>query len=520
VFTYSSRGFRNSGCFWVDFHPPQTRSFALANKPHARGYPKALPGQETIGGQSPKKAQASRYFEQRLIDIGCKPQIRTSDSHSATRIHSHVEEQGVKQDGAQPSASKTIFRSFGLGIITGAANDDCSAVGTYSQAGAAFGYSLLWTAPFIFPMMVTVVYLSSKLGQVTGQGLFSVIRTNYSKPLLYFILFAVIVGNTIEAGADIGGIAAALQLLVPLPHHALAACVAAISLALQIWGSYRFISNTFRLLSSALLAYVISMFLAHPDARQITRSFIHPGAALNHNSLAILVAMIGTSLSAYLFTWQSNQEVEEKIAAGKLQLRQRRGTTGDRLQQTLLDVVIGMFFSAVVMYSIIIAAAATLHRSGQADIQNAADAARALAPLAGRSASLLFTVGIVGVGFLAIPVMTTGAAYDLCQSFGLRNGLAYRFRDAKAFYGTIAGVMIAATAMNFIGINPMKALLFAGIVQGISTPPLMLLIVLMTSSRRVMGDKDNLFLARLLGWGTTSLLFAASGALIWSWITR
>jgi Mn2+/Fe2+ NRAMP family transporter len=410
----------------------------------------------------------------------------------------------------------SILRSFGLGIITGAADDDCSAVGTYSQAGASFGYSLLWTAPYLLPMMVTVVYLSSKLGQVTGQGLFAAIRSNYSRTLLYCVLVGVVIGNAIEAGADIGGIAAALHLIVPLSQKLLVAIVALLSLSLQIWGSYRLISNFFRILALSLLAYVLSAVLAQPDLHQIAHAILHPAIRFDRASLAILVAMIGTSLSAYLFTWQSNEEVEEKIAAGQVRLRDRRGTSERHLRRTLLDVFFGMFFSALVMYSIITATAATLFTSGHHNIETAADAAKALAPLAGHAASLLFTLGIVGVGFLAIPVMTTGAAYDVCQSFNSANGLHLRLRDGKIFYGTIAGVMLAAAAMNFLGINPMKALVFAGIVQGFSTPPLMLIIVLMTNRRRIMGDKTNTLLANIFGWGTTAVISAASLALMWT----
>ncbi|MDT7812833.1 MAG: hypothetical protein QOJ42_2749 [Acidobacteriaceae bacterium] len=416
------------------------------------------------------------------------------------------------------SKPRDLLRSFGLGIITGAADDDCSAVGTYSQAGASFGYTLLWTVPYLLPMMVTVVYLSSKLGQVTGEGLFSAIRSNYSRRLLYIVLIGVVVGNTIEAGADIGGIAAGLQLLIPLPQKLLVVAVAAVSFALQIWGSYRLISNVFRVLALSLLAYVLSMFMAHPDLHQIILAVVRPRLKLDREGLSILVAMIGTALSAYLSTWQSNEEVEEKIAAGQVRLHERRGTTERRLHKTLLDVVLGMFFSALVMYAIIIATAATLFASGKHNIQTAADAAKALVPAAGHAASLLFTLGIVGVGFLAIPVMTTGAAYDVCQSFDVRNGLNLKLRDGKVFYSTIAGVMAAAVAMNFFGVNPMRALVFAGIVQGFSTPPLMLLIVLMTGSRRIMGDKRNRFAATLFGWSTTVVIFAVSLALVYTWI--
>jgi Mn2+/Fe2+ NRAMP family transporter len=369
-------------------------------------------------------------------------------------------------------------------------------------------------------MMVAVVYLSSKLGQVTGQGLFSAIRTYYSRRFLYVVLVCVVLGNTIEAGADIGGIAAALHLILPVPQGLLVAMVAVISLALQIWGSYRLISNIFRALSLTLLAYVASMFLAHPDFHQIKEAIIHPRINLDRESLSILVAMIGTALSAYLFTWQSNEEVEEKIAAGQVRLRDRRGTTEAHLKRTLLDVIFGMFFSAAVMYAIIIATAATLHASGEHNINTAADAARALTPVAGHAAGLLFTLGIVGVGFLAIPVMTTGAAYDVCQSLDRKNGLHLRPSEGKTFYLTIAGVMAAAAAMNFLGFNPMKALVFAGIVQGFSTPPLLLLMMLMTNRRRVMGNETNSLLLNLVGWTTTAIMFAASLALIWTWLAR
>ncbi len=430
----------------------------------------------------------------------------------------------MSEDKVTPAAGQSsqeqfnVLRSFGLGIITGAADDDCSAVGTYSQAGASSGYTFLWTVPYLFPMMVTVVYLSSKLGQVTGQGLFAAIRTHYSPAFLRVVLVGVVIGNTIEAGADIGGIAAALHLFAPLPQALLVIVVAIVSFLLQVWGSYRIISNIFRVLSLFLLAYVASMFLAHPDLHQILLAVFRPHFRFDRASLSMLVAMIGTALSAYLFTWQSNEEVEEKKAAGRIDLRQRRGTTNRHLRKTLLDVLLGMFFSSLVMYAIIIATASTLFRSGQHDIQTAADAARALVPVAGRAAGLLFTLGIVGVGFLAVPVMTTGAAYDVCQSLGYKNGLNLKLRDGKIFYGTITGVMVAAVAVNFIGINPMKALVFAGIVQGFSTPPLMALIVLMTGSRRVMGDKRNKLPANLFGWITTAITSAASIALIYTWI--
>ncbi len=411
-----------------------------------------------------------------------------------------------------------MLRSLGLGLITGAADDDCSAIGTYAQAGAQLGYKALWTAPVTLPMMVAVVYLSAKLGQVTGQGLFCVLRANYSRWFLYTILAGVVVGNIIEAGADLGGMAAAVGILLQIPQWSIVLGITALVLVLQIWGSYGFIRNLFRVLAMSLLAYVISAFLAHPNLAQVARGTLVPSLHFDRDSLAIMVAIIGTSLSAYLYTWQSNEEVEEKVAAGKRTLRQRRGTTDAALRTSLWDVIFGMLFSNVVMYFIILATAATLFVAGHHTIDTATDAAQSLAPLAGRAAGLLFTFGIIGVGFLAVPVMTTGAAYDLCQTTGWRNGLHYKPAQAKLFYAAITLFTLAAMGINFAGINPMHALVVAGIVQGFSTPPLMLLIMVVTNNKRIMGERTNGLAINLLGWLTTAIIFAASLCLAWSFL--
>ena len=412
----------------------------------------------------------------------------------------------------------TMLRSLGLGLITGAADDDCSAIGTYAQAGAQFGYNILWTAPVTFPMMVAVVYLSGKLGQVTGQGLFAVLRAHTPRWFLYLVLAGVIVGNIIEAGADIGGMAAATGILIHVPQWLIVAGITLAALVLQIWGSYTVIRNVLRILALTLLAYVVSALRAHPKLAEVARGILIPAIHFNRDFLAILVAIIGTSLSAYLYTWQSNEEVEEKIAAGRRTLRQRRGTTDAALKTSLWDVIFGMLFSNVVMFFIILATAATLFTTGHHNIDTATDAAQSLRPLAGNLAGLLFSLGIIGVGFLAVPVMTTGAAYDLCQSAGWRNGLSRKVGEAKLFYAAIALFTLIAMGINFFGINPMKALVLAGIVQGFSTPPLMLLIMVMTNRRSIMGDKVNGRLINILGWTTTALIFAASGCLLWSYI--
>jgi Mn2+/Fe2+ NRAMP family transporter len=417
----------------------------------------------------------------------------------------------------EPQGRTRVLRAIGLGLITGAADDDPSAIGTYASAGAKIGPSFLWTAPMTFPMMVTVVYLSSKLGLVSGEGLFAVIRRHYSKWFLLTVLTGVLIGNTIEAGADIGGMAAALSLVVPLPIGGLVGGIGITVLALQIWGSYTLIRNIFRILAMALLAYIGSAVLAHPDLSSVLRGTFLPTVRFDKEFLTLLVAVIGTSLSAYLYTWQSNEEVEEKIASGRRRLWERKGASRMELKQSMWDIIFGMFFSNTVMYFIILSTAATLFKAGRTDINSAADAAQALRPLAGDAASVLFALGIIGVGFLAVPVMTTGAAYDLCQSFGWKHGLYRKPKEAKKFYVAIAIFTLIGIGLNFFGINPMKGLVIAGIVQGFSTPPLMLLIMRMTNNSAIVGKRVNGRAINILGWITTGAIFAASAGLVVSW---
>jgi Mn2+/Fe2+ NRAMP family transporter len=366
-------------------------------------------------------------------------------------------------------------------------------------------------------MMFAVVYLSAKLGQVAGRGLFQVIRNYYPRWILYPTLVGVLIGNTIEAGADLGGMAAALNLFVPVPVPWLCLLIALVVLTLQIYGSYVLIRNIFRWLALVLLAYVGASFLAKPDFMEVMRGTFIPTIRFDREFLTLIVAVAGTTLSAYIYSWQSNAEVEEEIEAGRKKLSQRKGATDAELAESRRDVLIGMIFSNVVMYFIILSTAATLHKSGQTHIETAADAAQALQPLAGAAARLLFLIGVIGVGFLAVPVMTAGAAYDLAQIAGWKHSLHAKLGEAKAFYAAIAGFTLVGVLMNFLGFNPMQALVWAGVVQGFSTPPLLLLIVLMTSNRQIMGDKVNSLLLNLLGWATTLAIFAASFGLVVSW---
>jgi NRAMP (natural resistance-associated macrophage protein)-like metal ion transporter len=433
------------------------------------------------------------------------------------RKHDSASEERYQAHAPKP-APKGVFRSIGLGLITGAADDDPSAIGTYATAGAKFGPALLWLAPVAFPMMFAVVYLSSKLGQVTGQGLFAVIRQHYPRWLLLAILGTVLVGNTIEAGADIGGMAAALRLIVPIPAAVIVIVITISVLVLQIWGSYTMIRNIFRWLAVALLAYLGSALLAHPGLVSTLKGTFIPTFRFDRQFLEIVVAVIGSSLSAYLYTWQSNQEVEEDISMGRRRLVDRMGTTKAELKHSARDIAFGMFFSSLVMYFIILSTGATLFRAGKIDINTAAEAAQALRPLAGKFAELLFTIGVIGVGFIAVPVMTAGAAYDFCQTFQLRHGLHTPARQSRAFYAAIVIITAVAMGMNFFGLNPIKALVWAGVVQGLSTPFLMLLIMRMTNNRQIMGIWVNTRAVNLLGWLTTSAIFAAAICLMVFWL--
>ena len=429
------------------------------------------------------------------------------------RKHDPDQEQRL-QSGLNKPVQKGVLRSLGLGLITGASDDDPSAIGTYAAAGATLGPSFLWTAPVTFPMMFAVVYLCSKLGQVAGKGLFAVIRDHYPRWLLYSSLVGVLIGNIVEAGADLGGMAAALNVIVPVNVGWIVAAIALTILALQIWGSYKLIRNIFRWLALALLAYVGSAILAKPGLWPVIKGTLVPTLHFNKDFLALLVAVIGTTLSAYLYSWQSNQDVEEDIAMGRRRLSDRVGTTQDELRRSARDVGFGMFFSNIVMYFIILSTASTLFHAGKTDINTAADAAQALRPLAGNAAGLLFAIGVIGVGFLAVPVMTIGAAYDLCQTFGWKHGLHMKPAEAKKFYVAITLFTLLAMGLNYFGINPMKALVWAGIVQGFSTPFLLLLVMLITNNRSIMGRWVNTRAMNILGWATTVAIFAAMIGLV------
>lgn len=427
------------------------------------------------------------------------------------------EEPSPDAQGDQPE-KRGLFRLIGSGIVTGAADDDPSAIGTYASAGARFGLGILWIAPVLLPMMYVVVYLSAKIGQVYGKGLFACLRDRVPRYVFLPLLVLAIVGNVVEAAANLGGIGAALNLLLPVPIPLLVVGSAALVFGLQALASYRAIDRIFRWLAMVLFAYVVAALLARPDPVAVLRSTFLPTLRFDPAFLSIVVACVGTSLSAYIYTWESNQRVEEQVASGRTRWWQRRGATAAEMRRTRRDVWSGMIFSNVILYFIILATGVTLYPNGQRSIDTAAQAASALEPLAGAAAKYLFAAGVIGVGFLAVPVLTTGVAYNVVQALGRDGSLNETPAENRLFYAIIATVTLVAVALNFLGFNPMRALVWSGIVQGFSVPPLLFLMMLLTNRGDVVGPHVNGRWTNLLGWTTVAVTLAVTVALVASWL--
>jgi NRAMP (natural resistance-associated macrophage protein)-like metal ion transporter len=412
---------------------------------------------------------------------------------------------------------KRFFKMLGPGLVTGASDDDPSGISTYAVAGASLGFATLWTALFTFPLMAAVQLICAKVGMVTGMGLAAVLRRHYSRSLLYVAVLGLVIANTINAGADIGAIAAAINLLIPVPIAAMIVPIALIILAVQIWGSYRLIAKIFKWLAFALFAYIGSAFFAKPNWAGVLKGTLIPTISFNAQFLSTLVAILGTTISPYLFFWQANQEVEEEISMGRRTLAQRKGATDAEMKYAAWDVNIGMLFSNVVMYFIILATAATLFKAGKTNIQSATDAAQALRPLAGEGAYFLLAVGLIGAGFLAVPILTGSSAYAVAEAFGGKYGFDKKPQRAKLFYGVIAASTLVGMLINFLGINPISALFWTAVINGFLAPPLLVVIMLIANNRKVMGDRVNGRWVNLLGWATTVIMFAAAIGLILTW---
>ena len=407
-----------------------------------------------------------------------------------------------------------FFRELGPGLITGAADDDPSGISTYSVTGASFGFAQLWTVFFAFPLMTAVQVMCARLGMVGGEGLAAIIRRRYSRWVLWGACALLIFANVVNIGADLSGMAEAMEMMTGLHALVWLPLFAVLIVALLVWSSYRHMARVFKWLTLVLFAYVAAAFLAHPRWGSVIKATFVPHVEWSASYLATFVAILGTTISPYLFFWQTAQEVEEERSEGRKTVKARRGATDEELRAARTDVMAGMAFAGVVMYFIIVATGATLHESGQRDIETARQAAEALRPLAGNLAYLLFTVGLVGTGMLGIPALAGSAAYAVAEALHWRGSLNDKPRVASKFYGVLAASVVLGLALNAMKLNAVKMLFYAAVVNGVLAPPLIVLVTLLTSDERVMGKRTNTPLLKWLGWVTAVVMAAASIAML------
>jgi NRAMP (natural resistance-associated macrophage protein)-like metal ion transporter len=410
---------------------------------------------------------------------------------------------------------RRFFAELGPGLITGAADDDPSGVSTYSVVGATFGYIPLWTALFSFPLMVSVQLMCARLGVVTGLGLAGVIRRRYSRWVLWSSCALLVVANVINIAADLGGMADATRMVTGAPVALMVPVFGIGIVGLLMWSSYRAIARVFKWLTLVLLAYVLTAFVAHVDWRAAITATLVPHIVWSRAFFSVLVAILGTTISPYLFFWQAAQEVEEERARGR-NFAHRRGATCDELRACRNDVVTGMFASNLIMFFIIMTAAATLHAHGKTDIGTAQEAAEALRPLAGNGAYWLFTLGLIGTGMLAVPVLAGSCAYAIAEASAWRGSLNRRPGRAKKFYVVLTVAMAIGIALNYFGLDAIKLLFTTAVINGVLAPPLILIVVLLTSDRAVMGDAVNSRQLAGLGWLTFIVMVGASLGLIFA----
>ena len=407
-----------------------------------------------------------------------------------------------------------FFANLGPGLITGAADDDPSGISTYSVAGAGLGYSILWTALFTFPLMAAVQLMCARLGMVTGHGLGGVIRKRYPPWVLWLACLLLIVANVFNIGADLGGMGDAMHMVTGIAAYWWTPLFAILITVLLIWSSYRWMVRVFKWLTLVLFAYIITAFLAHPDWAGVLRATFIPHLQWTSGYMSVLVGILGTTISPYLFFWQASQEVETETAQGRTTLAQREGATDEELSLAATDVDTGMFYSNFVMYFIILTTAATLHAHGVTNIETAQQAAEALGPLAGRGAYLLFTLALVGTGILAVPVLAGSCAYAIAEaSIWQAASLNERPWRAPRFYGVIAVAMLIGLALDFAGLNAVKMLFWSAVLNGVLAPPLVVLVVMLSSDRSVMGERINSLTANTLGWICAAVMAIAAVAM-------
>lgn len=392
---------------------------------------------------------------------------------------------------------KGYFRRLGPGIVTGAADDDPSGIGTYSQVGAATGNRLLWSAPVLLPLAFAVQEACARLSLVTGMGLAGIIKQRLPRPVLYLCLALVVIANTVNVAADLGSMAAALQLLVPVPQLAGVIGFAVVIVIAEMFVPYHQYAKVLRWLCLSLLAYVAVMFVAEVQWNQVLQDFVVPGFSWSRGKIGFLIALAGTTISPYLFFWQSAEEVEERHRTRNYRV------TSAHIRAMRVDVLAGMLTGVIVMASIMITAAATLHENGITDIQTAEQAAAALEPIAGEYAGALFLLGIVGTGLLSVPVLAGASAYAMAETFGWRESLEKRPSQARAFYAVLVVSILVGLLLNLVGLNPMSFLFIAAITNGLAAPILMAVVWWLANDRNLLGPwKSPLWSRVLLGAAT------------------
>ncbi|MGE7041906.1 NRAMP family divalent metal transporter, partial [Staphylococcus hominis] len=408
------------------------------------------------------------------------------------------------------------MRILGPGITTGAADDDPSAIGTYAQAGATAGYGLLWTGLFTLPMMMSVQELAQRIALQTGVGLGAALRRKFPAWVVATAVALLAASNVIVIAADLQAVAAGIELLTHgfLRTSWLIAPVAAALVGFQLLGKYDTLVRTFKWLTLALFAYVGAAFLSHPQPLQVLSATFVPHIEFSSQFLLLLVAVLGTTLSPYLFFWQPAEEIDDQLTAGKLSVEERANVSQEQLQSARADTFIGMFFSQLVAYCIILSTAAVLHNHGKTDIKTAADAAQALTPFAGQIASVLFAAGFIGTGLLAIPVLSTSTAYAINEVSSIPASLAARPKRQPTFYAIIVLATAIGVGINVLNVNVIQALVIASVLSGVAAVPLLVLMTLFGADPHHMGARTSRRLSRTLTWISTAAMAAASIALL------
>ena len=410
---------------------------------------------------------------------------------------------------------RKTLKIFGPGLVTGAADDDPSGIATYSSVGAQFGASMLWTMPLIYPFMAAIQEISARLGRVTGRGIAGNMRHFYPAWMLYIIVALLIIANIINIGADIGAMGAALNLLIGGPAHLYCVLFALVSVFLQIRIPYKTYSGILKWLTFSLFAYVGTIFVVHIDWAEVARGTFIPRISFKGEYLAALIAVLGTTISPYLLFWQAGEEVEQtKSEPCEKPLKNEPKQAPGQLQRIKIDTYIGMAFSNLIAYFIILTAAATLHTHGKTDINSAAEAAEALRPIAGPFAALLFSLGIIGTGLLALPVLGGSAAYAVGEALKWPVGLERKAKEAKAFYSVLAVATMIGLTLNFTKLDPIKALVWAAIINGITAAPVMCFMMLLASRTKVMGKFTLPLYLKILGWLATSVMAVAAAGML------